>query len=131
MSDENVEIVRRHLETFMSGDREAALAAYHPDVEFDATVRPEGAVYRGRDGVDEAMRVWIGTWDDWKVEFQQFLDAGDRVLVVSRESGRGKGSGIEIDQAVYALFTLRDGMIVRWEAFLDRPEALDAAGLSE
>ena len=131
MSQENVELVRDHYNTFISGDREAALAAYHPDVVFDATLRPEGAVYHGREGVNEAMRVWIGAWDDWTLELHEIVDAGDKVLMIARESGRGKGSGIEIDHIVYVLFTFRDGMIASWKGFLDRGSALAAAGLSK
>ena len=131
MSEENVEIVRRHMEAYLSGDNETALGAYDAAVEFDATVRPEGQVYRGREGVAEAMRVWTGTWEDWRVEVEEFIDAGDQVLMISRETGRGKGSGIEINQRVFGLFTLRDGKIVRWKGFLDRDEALEAAGLAE
>ena len=131
MSQENVELVRDHCTAFLSGDWKAALAAYHPDAVFDATVRPEGAVYRGREGVNEAMRVWIGAWDDWKLEVHEIVEAGDKVLLIARESGRGKGSGVEINHIVYVLFTFRDGMIASWKGFLDRGQALEAAGLPE
>src|SRR2546423_1022597 len=84
MSQENVEVVRRHMQAVLVGDYEAALADYDPEVEFDASVRPEGHVYRGREGVAEAMRVWSGTWEDWKVEVKETIDAGDRVLMLAR-----------------------------------------------
>ena len=119
------------MEAYLSGDNETALAAYDPQVEFDASLRPEGHVYRGREGVAEAMRVWSGTWEDWNVEMEEIIDAGDHVLLIARESGRGKGSGIEIDQRIFAVFTLRGGRIVRWKGFIDRNEALEAAGLQE
>jgi uncharacterized protein len=131
MSRENVEIVRDHMEAFLSGDREKALSYYDPEVEFDATARPEGQVYRGHEGVAEAMRVWIGAWEDWKLEVEEIIDAGDRVLVIARESGRGKGSGIEIDQQSFVVFTLRQGKIVRWQGLVHRATAFEAAGLRE
>jgi ketosteroid isomerase-like protein len=131
MSQENVEIVGHHLEAFLSGDNETALSYYDPEVEFDATARPEGQVYRGHEGVAEAMRVWVGAWEDWKFEVQEIIDAGDRVLLIARESGRGKGSGIEIDQPNFIVFTLRDGKIVRWQGFVHRDAALEAAGLRD
>ena len=131
VSQENVEIVRSHFEAYLSGDNESALAAYDPEVEFDATLRPEGQVYRGLEGVAEAMRVWTGAWEDWKVDVEDVIDAGDRVLMIVSESGRGKGSGIEIDQKVFVVFTMRDGRIVRWKGFLDKNQALEAAGLRE
>src|SRR3954452_3788612 len=131
MSQENVEIVRRHMQAVLSGDYAAALADYDPEVEFDASVRPEGHVYRGREGVAEAMRVWSGTWEDWNVEVKEIIDAGDRVLMLARESGRGRGSGIGIDQLTFAVFTLRHGTIVHWKGFVDRDQALEAVGLRE
>jgi uncharacterized protein len=131
MSQENVEIVRRHLEAYLSGDNETTLSYYDPEVEFDARARPGGQVYRGHEGVAEAMRVWVGAWEDWKFEVEEIIDAGDRVLVIGRESGRGRGSGVEIDQPNFIVFTLRDGRIVRWQGFVHRGPALEAAGFSE
>jgi ketosteroid isomerase-like protein len=129
MSQTNVEIIQRHAEAFLSGDLEAALAAYALDVVFDATLRPEGKIYRGRDQVLEGYREWVRMWDDWHLEMLEYVDADDRVLAIGRESGRGKGSGVQIDHLIYTLFTMRDGQITRWEAFLDRSEAYAAAGL--
>jgi uncharacterized protein len=131
MSQENVEIVHRHIEAFLSGDNNAALAAYDPGVEWDVSIRPEGRVYRGHAGVVEAMRTWIGTWEDWTMEVEEIIDAGDRVLLVDRQMGRGKGSGAPLDQQTFWVYTLREGKIVRVKWFATRQEALEAAGLSE
>jgi ketosteroid isomerase-like protein len=131
MSEENVEIVSGVIAAYLAGDYESALSAYHPDAEFDATVRPDGRVFQGPEGVAEGMRVWAGTWDAYRMEVEEIIDAGDRVLVVARESGRGKGSGLSIDQQSFSVFTLRHGKIARWEVFVVRDEALKAAGLSE
>jgi len=108
MSQENVEIVRRHLEAYLSGDNETTLSYYDPEVEFDARARPGGQVYRGHEGVAEAMRVWVGAWEDWKFEVEEM-----------------------IDQPNFIVFTLRDGRIVRWQGFVHRGPALEAAGFSE
>ena len=131
MSQENVEVVGRHMAAYLSGDFETALAAYSPDVECDTSVRPEGQMYRGREGVVEAFRVWRGTWADWKGEVDEIIDAGDRVLMVLRESGRGKGSGVPVEQRTFFLYDLRDRMIVRVTVLLDKDQALEAAGLME
>jgi uncharacterized protein len=130
MSQDNVEIVRRHMDAYRSGNYAAALAAYHPEVVCDATVRPEGRVYRGREGVAEAIRVWAGTWDDWRWEIEELIDAGDRVLMVVRESGRGKGSGVKVVQQTFWIYRLRDGQIVHATVLVDRGKALQAAGVS-
>ena len=131
MSQENVEIVRQHMAAYESGNYDAALAVYHPDVVVDASVRPEGRVYRGREGVAEAVRVWAGTWEDWHWDIEELIDAGDRVLMDVREFGRGKGSGVEVAQQTFWVFTLRDGRIVHARILVDKSQALAAAGLSE
>jgi ketosteroid isomerase-like protein len=131
VSQENVEVVREHMAAFASRNYDAALAAYHPDVVCDATVRPEGRVYRGREGVAEAIRVWAGTWDDWHWDIEQLIDAGDRVLMVVREFARGKGSGVEVVQQTFWVYTLRAGQIVHAKVLVDKSEALEAAGLRE
>jgi len=51
--------------------------------------------------------------------------------VLSRHTARGKQSGVPIEHENGDLFTLRDGKIVRYEAYWNRADALEAAGLSE
>ena len=64
-----------------------------------------------------------------ELEVEDVIDAGDQILVTTVKSGRGKGNGIEIDQAVFHVARLRHGNVVHWN--LNRAEALEAAGLSE
>jgi hypothetical protein len=53
-------------------------------------------------------------------------------VVIGRWVGKGKGSGIEVQQPVTHVFTLHDGRVVRVElGYTGRDEALEAAGLSE
>jgi ketosteroid isomerase-like protein len=129
MSEENVEIVRRMYEAYLAGDYEASLAAYEAEVEFDVSMRPEGRIYRGRDGVIEAVRTWTGTWEDYTAEIEEVIDAGDKVLLVDRQLGRGKSSGAPLDQQTFWVYTLSEGKIVRVKWVPTRAEALTAAGL--
>jgi uncharacterized protein len=131
MSEENVEVVRRMLEAYALGDNEAALAAFDPDVVFDQSIRPDGGIFHGRDGLAEAMRTWTGTFENWRLEVEKIIDAGDRVLVIGHEFGRGKGSGAETQQTTYQVYTVRNGKIVHLKGHLDKEKALEAAGLSE
>jgi ketosteroid isomerase-like protein len=131
MSEENVEIVRRQLDAYLRGDSETALAAYDPEVELDVSIRPEGRIYQGLEGLVEAIRTWSGTWEDYRVEVQEIIDAGDNVVVVDHQMGRGKGSGAPLDQQTFWVYTLREGKIVRLVWLSTREEALEAAGLSE
>jgi ketosteroid isomerase-like protein len=131
MSQENVEVVRRTCEAYISGDYEACLAAFDPAVAVDWTTRPDGGVFRGRRGVAESMRTWTGTFEDWRLEIEEILDAGDCVYLVTREVGRGKGSGVPIERTSHHVVMVRNAKIIHWQGFPDRGKALAAAGLSE
>lgn len=86
-----------------------------------------------RDALIAQWRDWLGAWDDYRFVAEEILaGSGETVLVFGRESGRGKDSGIEVrSRRVAAVYELRAGKIVRFTAYLDRAEALQAAGLRE
>ena len=131
MSQENVEIVRQIYDAYLSGDYEAAFARIDPEVEFDVSIRPEGKVYHGHEGVADALRTWTGTWETFRMEVEEMIDAGDHVVGVERQSGQGRGSGIPLAQHYFSVFTLRDGKVTRIIWLPTREQALEAAGLSE
>jgi ketosteroid isomerase-like protein len=131
MSQENVEVVRRVYDAYLSGAFEAALAVIDPEVEFDVSMRPEGKVYQGHEGVVEGLRTWTGTWEAYRVDVEEIIDAGEHVIAVERQSGRGKGSGVPLAQQFFAVFTIRDGKVIRMVWLSTREQALEAAGLRE
>jgi len=67
MSEQDVEIVRRLMASVQGGPLEPALAVAHPEIEFDARVRPDGKVWHGPEGVAQAMLEWTGMWSDWMI----------------------------------------------------------------
>jgi len=91
----------------------------------------ENEVYEGHDGVWTAMRRWLGARDDYAMEVDEYVDGGASVVIFFRESGRGKGSGVRIEQSFAGVWTLHHGKVVRVTPFLDRSEALEAVGLRE
>ena len=132
MSQENFEIVRRMFDAFTGGDEAAALAAFDPEIEWDTTrLMPDGDVYHGHDGVAAFMRRWLGTWKESTQEQMELIDAGHQVVATIRASGRGKGSGVEVEAERFDVYTLRDGKIVRYRGYGDKAEALEAVGLKE
>ena len=131
MSQENLEVVRLCCDAFRRGDYESALDALDPAIEYDLTHFPDGRIYHGREGVREAFRIWLGTWENYRQYHDEFIDAGDRVVVSVREHGRGKGSGIELERATFGIWTLRGGRAIRIEFRATKDEALEAVGLSE
>jgi ketosteroid isomerase-like protein len=128
MSEENVEVVRRVFEAYVGGDLEESLKYTDPDVVWNPV---EEAPRRGHDAVRSNMERWESDWEDLETTPEEFIDAGDAVLVTVHFAGRGRGSGIEVDARLYEVYRLRDGKIVRMDEFTERSEALEAAGLSE
>ena len=133
MSHENVEIVRRAYEAFARRDSVTPFELYAPDIEWDVTgVHLEGtAVYHGHDGVRASFRDLVAVFRDFEFQALDLKPCGERVLVTVQEHGVGRGSGVVVDRRHYAVWTLRDGMVIRMRAYLDHGEALRAAGLRE
>jgi ketosteroid isomerase-like protein len=133
VSQENVEIVRSFHEAFGEGDRVEWRRHFHPDVVWDITTStmPEAKVYRGHEGVVEFFRDWLGTWDDYRQDTLEVIDAGDAVVTVFRQSGRGRSSGVETERLFFGVYELADSVVTRFRLFESREEALEAAGATE
>jgi ketosteroid isomerase-like protein len=138
MSQENVEVVRRLFAAFQSvdvGNLERHLDEVRdildPEVEWVAAPHSLLATeeYRGSDGVRRFWTQFLSTWDEYGVEVEELIDAGDQVVAVMRLSGRTHER--EIDQPRSSLLTLRNGKIVRIEPFASKDDALEAARLRE
>jgi ketosteroid isomerase-like protein len=98
-------------------------------------VNPSGAVEPGtRVGAEsfgEAVASVADSFKGARVELEELIDQGDRVVVIGTLHGRGRGSGAEVERRQGYIWTIRDGKAVRFEWFNDPRGALEAAGLSE
>ena len=124
MPREDVEIVRGMFTAVDGEDWEAALGSFDPEVEWS----PMEGTFHGPEGVVGALVEWLEPWDEHQIEAEEFAEAGDRVLAVVHLTGRGEGSGMEIDQRFFQLYSVRNGKIVRMVEFVSRAEAVNAAG---
>jgi ketosteroid isomerase-like protein len=134
MSAENVEIVRRAMEAWNRRDRDYFDELFTPDFEWFPPL--SGAVegrssYTGREGGVRYREDVSDTWEKFRVDPGEFRDLGDRVLVLGRIEGRGRGSGVPVDASIGMVFEFRGGRISRARGYLDNGEALRAAGLTE
>jgi ketosteroid isomerase-like protein len=104
-----------------------------PAIEFDISrTNPESQVYRGRDGMVEALEQWIGTLDAYELQALELIDAApDPVVTVIRERGRLKGSDGWVEHTRGAVWTIEGQRIIRYEEHQNRAWALKAAGLWE
>ena len=133
MSQENVEIVRRIIEDAVRGAWGELAPHLGPDTELYGTVGglTEGSVWRGSEQVRKFFEEDSDAWDERRLDAEEFIDAGDCVVVLLHEFRRGKGSGVEIETDTAMVYEVRDRHVVRIQGYMDRAEALDAAGLSE
>ena len=100
-----------------------------PDVEVVRAHHPLEPVVHGHEGLTKALAEWANELDDLVVTLERVLDAGDKVVAVTRWSGTGRTSGASFDVESIDVLTFARGQVVRWEVYLDRAEALKAAGL--
>jgi ketosteroid isomerase-like protein len=135
MSQEDLEVVQRAREAaWVRKDNETALALYDPEVQIDLTAVPhlgQSRVYFGLEGVQEWLRDLLASFGDMKVEVEEWIDAGERVIAMVHTYWRSRRSGVPVDKLEAHLWTVRDGLLVRLQIFPTRAEALEAAGLSE
>lgn len=130
VSAENVEIVRRAMGAFASGDLDACLAAHHPDTEWrTAADEPNPETYRGHEGIRrfaaEISEAWAGRFED-TMEFEDFIDLGDWVVVPWTARLKGRRSGIEVEVSETYAVRLEDKRIVRVDEYRTRDEAIEA-----
>ena len=131
MSQENVEIVRRAVDAFNRQDFDTALRYAAPDavVDWSHSRGPDAGVYVGHDAI---RRFWTDLTDTFArlaTEPDDFIPHGEHVVVpiTGRMTGRG---GIEVVAKSTTVATVRDGRLVRWTMYQDKPEALKAVGLA-
>jgi ketosteroid isomerase-like protein len=131
MSQENVEVVRQMVEAARRGDWETAMSFYEETVELDQSRMPDGGIYNGLEGVRRFFGRWFASWDEFEIEPQQLIDAGDQVVSIDVIRGTGKGSGVEVTMRSANIYTLQNGRVVRHAGYPDASDALEAVGLSE
>jgi ketosteroid isomerase-like protein len=128
MSQENVEIVRRSIAAYLRGEWEEATAYLAPDAVWEVG---QELPARGPAAVREMWSRWNDEWERLDMVDEEIIDAGDKVFVSMHYQGRGRLSGVAINQWVFEVHTFRDGQCVSKVDFETRAEALEAVGLSE
>src|SRR5436190_11362517 len=112
MSQENVEIVQRTYAAFERGDISAVLADADPAL---VTYRadPEAATWHGPEGFLQALADWTEGFDQFSATAEEFIDAGDRVIVRVHQRATGQSSGAPVEADFWFVHTLNDGRVTR------------------
>ena len=135
MSQENVEIARRSFDALNQSGVESIISSgfYSPEIVFDFSPAgvPGLGVHCGYDEIRAFEEDWFGAFpfEEWEIEVDELIDHRDQVIAMLRQRGRGASSGVATEIAFVSVSTLRGGEIVRTEFYLDRKNALEAAGL--
>ena len=135
MSQENVEAFSRFADANNRRDVEAMLEEVDADVEWHSAIlgslRGEAAVYRGHEGVRELFRDLYEAFSDFRIEYAEIRDLGDRIFAIGRWVTCGEESGVETTQPLAVVADLKNGKAIHVRIYLDPKEALEAVGLSE
>jgi ketosteroid isomerase-like protein len=122
-----VELVRGIIEALNRADLDGMLARMHPDFEWrPLEASPVARVYRGREQVRHYVEDWLSTFESLRLELEEATEAAERVVAVVRGHGRGRASGLELDNRFCQVWTVRDGTAVAMEEHATRAQALAA-----
>jgi ketosteroid isomerase-like protein len=113
-----------------NGDRDAALAVCHPEMEFLSMLGISGRSYVGHDGIREYFNDIESAWAEWSVEVERVQEGPDgRVAIVMTMHARGKGSGATLADRTAHIWTVADGKLLRNALYREPEEALRELGL--
>jgi ketosteroid isomerase-like protein len=133
MSRENLELVRRGLEIFNSGDIDRILSFTGADFEIEVPpgLSAEPDTYRGAEGVRRYFQSFDEAMDEVHFRADRFWDAAEAVVVDALVTARGKQTAIPVEQRAAQLWTIRGGRVIRIRAYASLSEALETVGLAE
>jgi ketosteroid isomerase-like protein len=130
VSQENVDLVGRIYEGWSRGDFSVGTDLMAPEFEWHQHAEAvEPGSHRGP-AIGGALGKLFEVYDDFRIEPEEYVDAGDRVVVVARAQAVGRGSGLALDQRFAFVWTVSGGRLADLTVFADRREALEAAGVS-
>jgi ketosteroid isomerase-like protein len=132
VSDADVELIERMYHAWNSGDVVALIDVFDAEVE----VRPAlgaflaSTVYRGHDGVAAWYEETYEPWAELYAEPKRFIDAGERIVVVTALRARVAGGQVDVEAELAQVVTVRDGKIVRLDGYEEPDAAFAAVGVS-
>jgi ketosteroid isomerase-like protein len=132
--EENVEVVRAGHAAFNDGGIEEILSFQTPDIEWHPAFGESlfgASEYRGPEGFTRYYEQVTEVFDGFRVEPAEYKTAGDYVVVDVEVTGRGRESGVALQQQMTIVWRLREGKLCWGATYFERSEALEAVGLRE
>jgi ketosteroid isomerase-like protein len=130
MSRENVELVRRGYAAWDSGDLTAMLGILAENVVTRRVAPlPEPTTFHGREGMLELIVDWLEGFDEFAMHDEEYIDAGEQVVVRIRQVARGYRSRVPVEATFWFVHAIEDGKVARLDLYAAREDALEAAGI--
>jgi ketosteroid isomerase-like protein len=124
MSQENVDLVRGRYEAFARQDIPGVLEPFDANVEWTAPdTLPSGGTYHGPDGVGGFFATLPDTWAELSVGPEEYLDAGDTVVVLGTHRMRGH-NGVDGEAGFAHIWDISNGKVVRFREIADTAKLL-------
>ena len=131
-TSDNVSLLRGVYEAFRRGDIPAVLGAMHPDImwnEAENVTYDDGAPFVGPDQVLHKLFIRLGSeWDGFRVDVEEILDCGQRVVALARYRAVYKATGRQLDAQVAHVWTLEEGKVTRFDQYTDTLQFAEVAG---
>ena len=121
MPQQDVQTVRSAYDAFNRGDIPAVLATYDEAIEWTegGGGRAPAGTFRGPAAVGSQV---FGTvpaiFEEFRAIPEQFIDAGEHVVVVGRFQGKAK-SGATLDAPFVHVQRMRNGKITKFENYVE------------
>jgi ketosteroid isomerase-like protein len=128
MSQENVERIKTGFDAHNRGDLDFLVELYDPEVVFETLLL---GTHHGNEAIRLIYAENQKTMDGYDVVPVELIDAGDKVVAVAQTVGAGSESRIALDDAFAFVFTFKGDRVIREQAFGNKEEAMDAAGLGD
>ena len=123
MSQENVQIVRGLYEAFARGDVPTVLGQMDQSIEWNEAenfIYADRNPYVGPQAVLEGVFMRFGSdWEGFTVTPEEWLDAGDRIVVLGTYSGTHKARGKQVRAQFAHIWSVREGRVVRFQQYTD------------
>ena len=132
MSQANVDLIRSIYDAFAAGDVPAVLGAMSPDIVWNEAENfpyADGNPYRGPEAVlNGVFARCIGEWDGFAVVPEEFLDAGDTVVVLGRYRGTYKATGKAMNPQLAHVWRIADGKAAQFQQYADTLQVARVTG---
>ena len=130
MAGGRTDVLRGVYDRWAEGDFRAAVDLFDPQIAFVVGPGfPDTGLYSGPEEIAGYMRHLLEPWDRLTIAAEEFIPAGDSIVVAVVQRGSGSESGAETEFRYFHVWSFRGDRVIRWENFREREDALAAIGL--